>query len=187
MFFPLALKILSKTTPSMATPLHSMSRTTFATTIVKGGQKINVLPCSSRVDIDCRLLPGQDFNYAEKHIKKALGKKLTKEVEITLLKDSLANIGSASPLNTEFVDAIKRTFQKLIPNSSVVPVIAYGATDLRYIRQNGGNGYGFSLVEPKTPAVEISEMAHNVNERVRIKSVELTIKAMYELAKEYLS
>jgi len=185
-FLPLALKILSKTAPSMAGPIHSMSRTTFATTIIRGGQKINVLPGSSSVEIDCRLMPEQDFNYAVKHLKKALGKKLAKEADITLLEGTLANIGSVSPLNTDFVEAIKRTFQKLVPNSSIVPVIAYGATDLRYIRRHGGNGYGFSLVDPTTPGTEITEMAHNKNERIRIKSVELTTKAMYELAKEYL-
>ncbi|MHA1213373.1 MAG: M20/M25/M40 family metallo-hydrolase [Candidatus Heimdallarchaeota archaeon] len=185
-FLPLALKMLSKTAPSMAAPLHSMSRTTFATTIVRGGQKINVLPGTSSVDIDCRLLPEQDFNYAIKHLKKALGKKLSKEVKITLLNDSSTNIGSISPLDTDFVDAIKRTFQKFIPNSAIVPVIAYGATDLRYIRRHGGNGYGFSLFEPGTRGTETAEVAHNKNERIRIKTVELTTRAMYELAKEFL-
>ncbi|MHA1557530.1 MAG: M20/M25/M40 family metallo-hydrolase [Candidatus Heimdallarchaeota archaeon] len=183
LLLPLALKILVKTKPAMARALHSMSRTTFATTIIRGGQKINVLPGSSSVDIDCRLLPEQDLNYAKKHILKALGKKLAKEVEITSIKNSLDVAGSESPLDTEFVDAIKQTFQKLVPNSSVVPVIAYGATDLRFIRRNGGNGYGFCLFES---GEDISDLAHNINEKIGIKSVELSTKAMYELAKEYL-
>jgi len=183
---PLALKAMSKEATSLGGTLHAMSRATFATTMLKGGQKINVLPASCSVDIDCRILPGQDYDYAVKHLKKAMGRKLAKEAEINHIKDSVIMNGTVSPIDTEFVKSIERTYQKFFPGSSIVPVISYGGTDLRFIRENGGNGYGFSLVEEDVSAAEASNLAHNKNERISIKSVELTIEAMYELAKDYL-
>ena len=143
-------------------------------------QKIDVFPASCSVDIDCRILPGQDFDYAIKHLKKALGRKLAKEAEMVQIEDTIYMAGTVSQLETDFVESINRTYQKLVPNSSTVPVISYGGTDLRFIREAGGNGYGFSLVESHVTAAEASNMAHNKNERISIKSVELTIEAMYE-------
>ncbi|MHA1366344.1 MAG: peptidase dimerization domain-containing protein [Candidatus Heimdallarchaeota archaeon] len=178
--------MMKKESTSLAGSLHAMSSMTFATTIIKGGQKINVLPASCSVDIDCRILPGQDYDYAIKHLKKALGRKLAKEAVITTIEDSVIMSGTVSPLETDFVESINRTYQKLVPNSSTVPVIAYGGTDLRFIREAGGQGYGFSLVDANVSAAEASNMAHNKNERISIKAVELTTKAMYELAQDYL-
>lgn len=185
-FLPIALRILEKISPTMVGPLHAMSRTTFSPTIVRAGQKINVFPGKSEFEIDCRLLPGQDYNYAIKHIKKALGRKLAKEVEISLFDSSPKNTGTTSPLDNDFVKAIEKVYKKFNSNYEIVPVIAYGATDLRFIRHQGGNGYGFSLIDPETPNTEITKMAHNINERIRITSIELTTKAMFELAKEFL-
>ncbi|MHA1433118.1 MAG: M20/M25/M40 family metallo-hydrolase [Candidatus Heimdallarchaeota archaeon] len=183
---PIAMKMMKKEATTLAGSLHAMSSTTFATTIIKGGQKINVLPASCSVDIDCRILPGQDYDYAIKHLKKALGRKLAKEAIITPIEDSMNSTGTVSPLDTDFVESINRTYQKFFPDSSTVPVIAYGGTDLRFIREAGGHGYGFSLVESSVTAAEASNLAHNKNERISIKSVELSTEAMYELAKDYL-
>jgi acetylornithine deacetylase/succinyl-diaminopimelate desuccinylase-like protein len=61
-----------------------------------------------------------------------------------------------------------------------------GATDARFIRDKGAEAYGFGLFDPQTPLSHLVELAHGTNERVSIKTVELTLNAHYDLAKEVL-
>jgi acetylornithine deacetylase/succinyl-diaminopimelate desuccinylase-like protein len=185
---PITLRQLMKSDPGIAKYLHGFSRMTISPTRIGGGIKTNVMPTNSYVDIDVRTLPGQDLSYIMKHLNKALGKKLANKAKFDILEDESRFIsGNESPIDSDFAKAALKVFNMIFPGSSIVPVIAYGATDLRFIRQNGGKAYGFSLYSPKTPAIELTGLSHGTNERIRIESVELTLKAYYLIAKELLS
>ncbi|NHJ05704.1 MAG: M20/M25/M40 family metallo-hydrolase [Candidatus Heimdallarchaeota archaeon] len=184
---PFAIKRLLKSDPSLAKAIHGFSRMTIAPTRIESGIKTNVIPMNSFVDLDVRTLPGQDFDYIKYHIKKALGKDLAKEVKLEIMEEEgIMTMGNESSIDSDFVKAALKVFQKLMPGCAIVPAIAYGATDLRFIREIGGMGYGFSFYSPKTPVSELTSIAHATNERIRIESIELTFKAYYELAKELL-
>ncbi|MFW9924728.1 MAG: peptidase dimerization domain-containing protein, partial [Candidatus Thorarchaeota archaeon] len=185
---PIALKQLFKTNPSMARGLHSLSRMTIAPTRIESGIKTNVIPSHSFIDVDIRMLPGQNYEYIISHLKKAIGKKLAKEADFKQLteEEGIITFGNESPTKSEFVSAMAQALNEIFPNSTLIPTIAYGATDLRFIRELGGNGYGFSLIDPVLTLDDLLKLPHGTNERVSLKCIELTLDIYYKLARIFL-
>lgn len=184
---PIILKILNKKDPEMPKVLHSLSRMTISPNIIQGGNKINIIASEATLKLDIRKLPGQDYEYVIFHVKKAL-KELADEVIIENIKtdEFIESMGSASPVESDFVTAMKNAIRKEFPNANLVPLIAGGATDGRYLRKINVDTYGFSLFAPETPTNEIVNLAHGVDERISQKTVELSLKVYYNLAKEFL-
>jgi acetylornithine deacetylase/succinyl-diaminopimelate desuccinylase-like protein len=162
---------------------------TISPNIVQGGVKVNVIPEKAYVDLDIRTLPGQDEDYVLSHLRKALGP-LTYEA---IIEDPpgperrLMSFGSSSPIKSAFVDAMERAIRKELSGVSLVPLISPGASDARFMRKLGAEAYGFSLFDPDTPVSHLGDLAHGANERVSIKTLELTKRVYYHLAKDWLS
>jgi acetylornithine deacetylase/succinyl-diaminopimelate desuccinylase-like protein len=89
-------------------------------------------------------------------------------------------------VESDFVTAMKNAIRKDFPNASLVPLIASGATDGRFLREKNVDTYGFALFNPETPMNEIVSLAHGVDERISLKTVELSLNVYYNLAKEFL-
>ncbi|MHA1202358.1 MAG: M20/M25/M40 family metallo-hydrolase [Candidatus Heimdallarchaeaceae archaeon] len=184
---PIILKILNKKDREMPKVLHSLSRMTISPNIIQGGKKTNIIASEATLELDIRTLPGQDYEYVVFHVKKAL-KELADEViiERTESKEGIASMGTASPVESDFVTAMKNAIRKDFPNANVVPLIAGGATDGRFLRAKNVDTYGFSLFNPETPMSEIVSLGHGVDERISLKTVELSLNVYYNLAKEFL-
>jgi acetylornithine deacetylase/succinyl-diaminopimelate desuccinylase-like protein len=182
---PTTLKILKKKDPDIAKVIHSLSRMTISPNIIKGGIKSNVIPANATISVDIRTLPGQDENYIITHLRKALGD-LAADAEIVTVTGEEGGIncsGNASEASSNFVSAMENAICEVIPNSSLVPFMMPAVTDLRFFRERGSQCYGFSLMDPETSTKDMAGLPHGTDERVRISSVELTLKAYYHLAK----
>jgi acetylornithine deacetylase/succinyl-diaminopimelate desuccinylase-like protein len=188
MLLSLALGRLKSRQPTMAKLLHGLSRMTISPNIVQGGVKVNVIPERAHVDLDIRTLPGQDEDYVVTHLREALGP-LADEA---IIEDppgperGLMSYGSSSPARSEFVDAMERATRKEMPGATLVPLIMPGASDCRFMRAQGAHAYGFSLFDPETPTSHLADLAHGTNERVSVKTLELTQRVYYHLAKDFL-
>jgi acetylornithine deacetylase/succinyl-diaminopimelate desuccinylase-like protein len=62
-----------------------------------------------------------------------------------------------------------------------------GGSDCRFMRALGTQAYGFSLFDPETPANHLADLAHGTNERVSVKTLELTQRVHLHLARDVLS
>ncbi len=184
---PIILKILRKKDPEISKVLHSLSRMTISPNIIQGGTKTNIIASEASLELDIRTLPGQDDDYVVFHVKKAL-KELADEVAIEKAetKEGIASMGTASPVESDFVTAMQNAIRKDFPEANLVPLIASGATDGRFLRNINVDTYGFSLFDPDTPMNEVVSLGHGVNERISKKTVELSLKVYYNLAKEFL-
>jgi len=188
-FLPLTLNRLKRREPMLARLIHGLSRMTISPNIVHGGVKVNVIPEKAYVDLDIRTLPGQDEEYVVSQLRQALGPLIDEAV----IEDPLGNerglmsFGSASPSHSDFVAAMERAVGKEISNGTLVPLILPGASDCRFMREQGTEAYGFSLFDPDTPTSHLTDLAHGANERVSIKTLELTQKVYYHLAKDLLA
>ncbi|MHA2272865.1 MAG: peptidase dimerization domain-containing protein [Candidatus Hodarchaeales archaeon] len=189
---PFTLKRLNKKNPEMAKLVHSLSRMTISANMVQGGVKINVIPTTASIDLDIRTLPGQDDTYVTSHLKQALGD-LANDAEIEpFISDSgggggIMSYGNASPAESEFVSTMERVIQKELPNTKLVPFMVMGATDARFLREKGVEAYGFALFDPEVSMDQLIKLVHGTNERVSLKTVELSLRAYYNLAKELLA
>ena len=184
---PIMLKLMKLTKNEMGKTIHSLSRMTMSPNVVKGGKSTNIIASEAELEIDIRTLPGQDFEYVVHHIKKSL-KKLSKEVEISKIEteESISSLGTSSPPMSDFVEAMRKAIEAEVGEAKIVPLIASGATDARFLRKKNVDAYGFSLFDPNTSIKEVTDLSHGVNEKIKLKTVELTLKAHYNLAKEFL-
>lgn len=182
------LNNLKKRDPQMAKVIHGLSRMTISPNIVQGGTKVNVIPATTYMDVDIRTLPSQDDNYVVTHLKKALGD-LAAEATIesmTVEEGGFTSYGNASPASSEFVTAMEKAVKQEFPDSSLVPFIMPAVSDCRFFREQGVDAYGFSLFDPETPMSHLASLAHGTNERISIKTLELSQKVYYNLAKIFL-
>ena len=143
--------------------MYAATRTTFSPNIAHSGVKLNVIPDSAEIDIDIRLLPGDEGDGVRKMLRDAAGEDLWKDVEIVAEGD---NPATSSPIDTPLWDALTKVTQSLIPNSTTVPFIVVGATDARFFRRKGVVSYGYGLMSEKIPFGEFSKLFHGNNERV---------------------
>ena len=185
---PITLSRLEGREPVMAMLMHGLSRMTISPNIVHGGVKVNVIPEKAYVDLDIRTLPGQDEDYVISHLRKALGPLADEAVieDPPGTEKRLMSFGSASPTQSEFVDAMERAVRREIPGGTLVPLIMPAASDCRHVRKQGAEAYGFSLFDPETPTSHLADLAHGSNERVSVRTLELTQRVYYHLAKDFL-
>ncbi|UYP46274.1 Succinyl-diaminopimelate desuccinylase [Candidatus Lokiarchaeum ossiferum] len=188
LLLPMTLKLLNKKDPNTAKIVHSLSRMTMSPNMVSGGVKANVIPAETSIVVDIRTLPGQDDVYVMKHLQKALGDLALKaRIEAISEEDGgIASSGNASVPQSNFVSAMQEAVNQEIPGSTLVPFLMPGVTDMRYFRDRGAQCYGFSLLDPKTSTKDMAGLPHGVDERIRIRTVELTLKVYYNLAQIFL-
>jgi len=99
---------------------------------------------------------------------------------------SFSSVGTASDPESEIIPFMYKAIEEYYPNATLVPFIIYGASDLRYLREQGTQAYGFSLFEPETPSDVWGTYLHAPNERISLKTIEYTFNAYYNLAKCFL-
>ncbi len=154
---------------------NSMVRNTISPTILQGGSKVNVIPSEAHATLDCRLIPGSSKEDFLKEIKRRVGDEI--EVDVIGESESLP----PSPLNTDFFSAIRNFASKNDPDCPVVPLLLPGATDSRFLRENGIITYDFCPLR-----LEEKEFlrVHGNDERIALKNLEFGIKAMVEIIRE---
>ena len=123
---------------------------TIAPTIIKGGNKVNVISPSAEVTLDIRTLPRHDRDFIYRTLKKIIGKKLFKELELRPISDVES---TTSPINTEFYPILLETTQEIYPGANFVPILDVAGTDMKFHRKKGVPCYGFCLMlkDPDLP------------------------------------
>ena len=171
--------------------IHSLSQMTWSPNVCQGGAKTNTIPGTAHLDIDVRILPGQDEEYVRSHFRKALGP-LADEVVIDRLPPDEGGIftaGSISDANSPLVDVMGSIVKELRgPDFTLVPLVSPGATDCRFFRKAWDTqAYGFAIHDGSIDLATLLSMFHGTDERVPIRTLELTANGYMELAKRFLS
>jgi acetylornithine deacetylase/succinyl-diaminopimelate desuccinylase-like protein len=154
---------------------NAIVRDTISLTILRGGNKENVIPSESTATLDCRLIPGSSKENFLKEMKKRLGD----EIEVEVISESLSL--PPSPLNTDLFQAIQKFATKNDPGCPVVPVLLSGATDSRFLREKGIITYDlcpFRLREKELLLV------HGNDERIAIENLRFGMKMLVEVIRE---
>ena len=175
------------TNKKVASSLFSITHLTFSPNVVEGGNKVNTVPGMAYLDVDIRTLPGQDDEYVLHHLRKALGNDLQPEISSIVDKDDV-QLGSMSPPTPEestFVTAIHKAVAMELPDVKIVPSIVGGGTDARFCRAMGFDAYGFAVTNPELEPSELGP-AHGIDEKIDLKSIDLTLKAYYNLITLFL-
>ena len=154
---------------------NAIVRDTISLTILRGGNKENVIPSESTATLDCRLIPGSSKENFLKEIKKRLGD----EIEVEIISESLSL--PPSPFDTDLFQAIQKFAAKNDPGCPVVPVLLSGATDSRFLREKGIITYDFCPFRLREKELLL---VHGTDERISLENLEFGVKMLVEIIKE---
>ena len=157
---------------------NAIARDTISLTILRGGNKENVIPSEATATLDCRLIPGSSKEDFLKEIKKRSGD----EIGVEVISESLSL--PPSPLDTDLFQAIEKFAAKNDPGCPVVPVLLSGATDSRFLREKGITAYDFCPFRLKEKELLL---VHGTDERIALENLKFGTKMLVEIIREVVT
>jgi acetylornithine deacetylase/succinyl-diaminopimelate desuccinylase-like protein len=136
---------------------------TASATVVRAGNKTNVIPGVAEFEIDGRTLPGQTSEDLLRELRAVLGP----DIELEVIRSASGTV--TEPVESPVYDAIKHQVEAREPGAVVVPYMIPGFTDAKYFSQTGARWYGFSPVKiERDSGIRFADMFHGNDERVPI-------------------
>lgn len=155
---------------------NAMLRNTHTLTVLRAGQKVNVIPSEAEALFDCRLLPDQDPEEFFAQLRRLIG-----ELDVELYPLGPVEPSPPSPLDNPLYRAIERVARRRDPGAIVTPFLICGATDSRFFRSRGIPCYDFS---PFRLTQEEMRLVHNRDERLSVENLRFAIEFLYEVILE---
>ena len=153
-----------------------MLRNTVNATIVRGGEKINVVPSEIVVELDGRALPGQSPEQLIGELRAAVGG----DVELELVRH---DPGPAEP-DLGLFDTLAAVIRELDPDGIPIPLLQIGVTDGRFFAQAGVQTYGF-LPMRLPPGFEFAKLIHAADERIPVDALEFGAEAVWRAVQRF--
>lgn len=153
LFKPLIFKIFGRNPKSKA-----LVQTTMVPTIIRGGEKTNVVPKQASVSVNYRLLPGTTTKDVIDHTRKAIK---NPQIKIEVSEQRTA-IGAVARWDNEAFEKISNAILKNFDDTIVAPFLMVATTDSRHYQTLTTDIYKFSpMIDP--------EGFHGVDEKLDLK------------------
>jgi acetylornithine deacetylase/succinyl-diaminopimelate desuccinylase-like protein len=155
---------------------------TFSPTIISASSKRNVIPALCTIEVDCRLLPGQEPEHVDPVIRAVLGGDV--EYELEWLEPEG---GTRSSLDTPLWGALEEWVESVEPGARAAPLCGAGFTDSHWLREAFGTvAYGFFPVTGDLPPEVAALLVHSANERIPVSDLELGVDWLRHAARSIL-
>jgi len=154
--------------------LDPLLHNTVSPTIVRGGDKINVIPSEITLELDGRLLPGYRPEDMLHELRQLLGSDGTLEVT--------RHDPGPSDLDMGLFDTLADILRQADPQGVPLPILLSGVTDARYFCQLGIQTYGFlpmDLPDGLIPTV------HAADERIPVAALDFGTEAIYQALQRF--
>jgi acetylornithine deacetylase/succinyl-diaminopimelate desuccinylase-like protein len=145
---------------------------TVSLTMLKSGQKSNIIPAQAEAKLDIRLLPGEDPESVLSDLRSRIA-----DPKVLVEAEDWPVSHPISQLDTVFFGALGETLTTLGPPGVVTPYLTPGATDSRFFRRAGMQAYGFMPM--LLDALELSRI-HGVDERISMANLRWGIQVVFE-------
>jgi acetylornithine deacetylase/succinyl-diaminopimelate desuccinylase-like protein len=156
--------------------LEPLLRNTATATIVRGGEKINVVPSAVEVEIDARALPGLTPDQVLDELRRVVGS----DIELELVRYD------EGPGETDLglFETLAGVLRELDPDGIPVPFVQPGVTDARFFARLGIQTYGFLPMQ--LPAdFAFLRYVHAADERIPAAAVEFGAEAVYRALQRF--
>jgi acetylornithine deacetylase/succinyl-diaminopimelate desuccinylase-like protein len=177
-----ALERIEAEDPSLAALIEPMLGVSMSPTILRAGEKINVVPSHAELQVDCRVPP----ELGSAHVLGALTELLGEDGYEVAFGDDVV-IGNRSPIDTPLMDSIRRLVEREDPGATVAPMVFPGFSDSHWWRAAFPDcvAYGFFPQRAMT-VVEQYSLMHSVDEHVPVADLALAASFYSELVVETL-
>ena len=156
---PAVLRLLPD--PSVKRAFRALLGNTASPTVLRAGNKTNVIPGLAEAEIDGRILPGQSQTDFLRELQAVLGENI--ELEVMHALPPVVTEPKESSLYT----LIHEVMAEREPGVPVVPFILQGFTDAKAFTSIGAKWYGFAPVK-LPPTLRFADMFHGHNERIPV-------------------
>jgi acetylornithine deacetylase/succinyl-diaminopimelate desuccinylase-like protein len=171
-FTDTALRLLSERGRS----LEPMLRNTVNATIVRCGQKINVVPSEIELELDGRALPGFSPEQLIAEVQGLVGP----DVELELVRH---DPGPSEP-DLGLFDTLAGVLRELDPGGVAVPLLQIGVTDGRFFSRAGVQTYGF-LPMRLPEDFKFDKLIHAADERIPADALEFGAEAVWRAVQRF--
>jgi len=143
-------------------PYHySILRTSVVPTVIDAGFRRNVIPSEASAILDIRMLPDEDVEGFYNTLAAVIDDPRVEIVPEHIYRPA----APPSEIDNEMFQTLERIAVEMYPETTVLPIMQTGATDMAQVRARGMQAYGIG------PARTIDEInsgygAHGDNERV---------------------
>ncbi|BBM87560.1 M20 family peptidase [Candidatus Uabimicrobium amorphum] len=169
---PLIISQLEKKATS-----NSLLRTTTAVTVIKAGEKNNVLSSHARAVVNFRIIPGETVSFVKKRVEEIIG---DARVKVNILGEGAGDPSKVSPVETFGFRTLQRSISQVFADVLVAPGLMVARTDSRHFEIVCDNVYRFA---PMLMFAEDVGRIHGTNERLTIKNFKQCIQFFYHLIK----
>jgi acetylornithine deacetylase/succinyl-diaminopimelate desuccinylase-like protein len=156
--------------------LDAMLHNTVNATIVRGGDKVNVIPSEIVLQLDGRLLPGQTDEDMFRELRELTG---DDELEFEAVLDP----GPETADLSQFA-LLAEVLERADPGTVAVPMLLPGVTDGRLFARLGIQTYGF-LPMRLTPEMNFTKLIHAADERVPAEEIRWGADRIREVIERY--
>ena len=152
---------------------NAMMRNLVTPTLLRAGEKENVIPAQAEAMLDVRLLPDEDPVQFFAALEKLLG-----DERLRLETPPDLSMPSVTSYQHPFFASLETGITNLVPNCQVAPMLTPGATDSRYFRRKGVPSFGLIpiIIDP----VELERM-HGIDERISLENLALGSQVVAEV------
>lgn len=156
-----------------------MLSNTASPTVVRAGNKVNVIPGRASVDIDGRTIPGQSELAFLAELREMVGP----DAEVEVLH-SLPSVETDA--TTPLYGHLEAMLRKHDPFGEPLPYMVVGFTDAKAYARLGTHCYGFSPVKfDPTHEVSFQKMYHGHDERVPVEGIRWGFEVLYETVRDF--
>ena len=176
-----ALERLRARDPGLAMLVEPLLGVTLAPTRITASAKINVIPASAVLSVDCRTPPGLGEEHALARIREVLG------ADGYRLEFTEQVVGNQSPVSSPLMDAITTWIGAHDPGAQVVPTVLPGFTDSRTFRDHFPEcvAYGF-FPQRHMSLHETSPLIHSADERIDVRDLGFAASFFRDITKGML-
>lgn len=170
-----AVDYFAKNRPALA----SMIRSSISPTIIQGGYRVNVIPSEARATLDVRLMSGQDPDAFLSDVRKVLN---NPSIRAEWIKRDVRPATPSARLDSEVFKVLESGFARHY-DTTVLPTMSTGATDMAYLREKGIQCYGIG------PATDIEDGpkgfgAHSDQERILESELHRFVRLHFEVVRD---
>jgi acetylornithine deacetylase/succinyl-diaminopimelate desuccinylase-like protein len=156
--------------------IEPMLRNTVNATIVRGGEKINVVPSEIELELDGRALPGVSPDQLIAELQALVGD----DVELELVRH---DPGPSEP-DLGLFESLAGVIRELDPEGIPVPLLQIGVTDGRFFSRAGVQTYGF-LPMRLPEDFKFEKLIHAADERIPVEALEFGAEAVWRAVQRF--
>lgn len=164
--------------PVLRRSFDAMLRDTVTPTILRAGNKVNVIPGRATAEIDVRTLPGTDQAALLEHLRAVAGSHV--EVETVAALPSVV-----SPLDHGLLALMRDALRRADPEATPLPMMITPGTDAKALTELGIPTYGFAPLRLEADVPFLS-LFHGHDERVPVSALRFGLPVLHEVVSRFV-